>query len=122
MDRQSRQILQKTMRFLSLKGYQVLTEFALPNKKRVDIIAINSKKKIIIVEVKSNKKSLRVDKKWKHYLSYCNYFFFAVNGSLKLKDYSNNVGVIQNSQKGTKIVKKSNYKNISESKKKLFDF
>ena len=42
MDRQSRQILQKTMRFLSLKGYQVLTEFALPNKKRVDIIAINS--------------------------------------------------------------------------------
>ena len=57
MDKLSREILQKTMRFLSLKGYKVLSEFALPNKKRVDIIAINLKKEIIIVEVKSNKRN-----------------------------------------------------------------
>ena len=37
MDKSSRQIIQKTMQFLSLKGYKVLSEFALPNKKRVDI-------------------------------------------------------------------------------------
>ena len=45
MDQSSREILQKTMQFLYSKGYKVLSEFALPNKKRVDIIAINSKKK-----------------------------------------------------------------------------
>ena len=55
MDKLSRKISQKTMQFLSSKGYKVLSEFALPNKKRVDIIAINSKKEIIIVEVKSKK-------------------------------------------------------------------
>ena len=40
------------MRFLSTKGYKVLTEFALPNKKRVDIIGINLKKpmKVIALE------------------------------------------------------------------------
>ena len=45
MDKSSRKIQQKTMQFLILKGFKVLSEFALPNKKRVDIIAINSKKK-----------------------------------------------------------------------------
>ena len=46
MDKLSRKISQKTMQFLSSKGYKVLSEFALPNKKRVDIIAINSKKEM----------------------------------------------------------------------------
>ena len=83
MDKLSREILQKTMRYLSLKGYKVLSEFALPNKKRVDIIAINLKKEIIIVEVKSNKNDIKLDKKWKNYLNYCNYFYFACNDKLK---------------------------------------
>ena len=83
MDKLSRKTLQKTMQFLSLKGYKVLSEFALPNKKRVDIIAINLKKEIIIVEVKSNKKSITYDKKWKNYLNYCNYFYFACNEKLQ---------------------------------------
>ena len=38
MDKFSRDTLQKTMQFLSLKGYKVITEFALPNKKRVDLL------------------------------------------------------------------------------------
>ena len=88
MDKLSRKILQKTMQFLSLKGYKVLSEFALPNKKRVDIIALNLKKEIIIVEVKSNKTAIKLDKKWKNYLSYCNYFYFACNGNLKNISFS----------------------------------
>ena len=64
MDKSSRKIQQKTMQFLILKGFKVLSEFALPNKKRVDIIAINSKKEIIIVEVKSDKNGIKHDKKY----------------------------------------------------------
>ena len=64
MDKLSRKILQNTMRFLSAKGYRVLSEFALPNKKRVDIIGINLKKEIVIVEVKSNKKLIVIDDNW----------------------------------------------------------
>ena len=73
MDKSSRSIFKQTMRFFSKKGYQVLSEFSLPNKRRVDIIAINLKKEIIIIEIKSKKKDLNYDKKWKSYLNYCIY-------------------------------------------------
>ena len=122
MDKLSREIIQKTMQFLSLKGYKVLSEFALPNKKRVDIIAINLKRKIIIVEVKSNKKSLKYDKKWKNYLNYCNYFYFACNDKLKDFNFSENIGVIQNNSNNIKIIRKSKYKKLSENKKKQLIF
>tara|TARA_Y100000590_G_scaffold367596_1_gene427753 strand:- start:300 stop:767 length:468 start_codon:yes stop_codon:yes gene_type:complete len=117
MDKLSRKILQKTMQFLSLKGYKVLSEFALPNKKRVDIIALNLKKEIIIVEVKSNKTAIKLDKKWKNYLSYCNYFYFACNGNLKNISFSKNIGVIQENSKNVKIIKKSKYRNIPKNRK-----
>ena len=47
MDTKSRLILRNTMRFLANKGYQIISEFALPNKKRVDLIAINLKREIL---------------------------------------------------------------------------
>ena len=122
MDKLSRKIFQKTMQFLSLKGYKVLSEFALPNKKRVDIIAINSEKKIIIVEVKSNKNGIKNDKKWKNYLNYCNYFYFACNGKLKDLNFSKNIGLIQSSSNNIKITKKSKYKKLSENKKNKLIF
>ena len=119
MDKLSRKISQKTMQFLSSKGYKVLSEFALPNKKRVDIIAINSKKEIIIVEVKSKKNEVKTDKKWKNYLNYCNYFYFACNDKLKNFNFSKNVGVIQKKSNSIKIIKKSKYKKISQKRKNI---
>ena len=122
MDKLSRKILQNTMRFLSEKGYRVLSEFALPNKKRVDIIGINLKKEIVIVEVKSNKNGIKLDKKWKNYLNYCNYFYFACNGKLKDLNFSKNIGLIQSSSNNIKITKKSKYKKLSENKKNKLIF
>jgi len=116
MDKSSRKIQQKTMQFLILKGFKVLSEFALPNKKRVDIIAINSKKKIIIVEVKSDKNGIKNDKKWKNYLNYCNYFYFACNDKLEDFNLSKNIGIIQNKANSTKIIKKSKYKKLQKNK------
>ena len=94
MDKLSRKIMLNTMRFLSTKGYKVLTEFALPNKKRVDIIGINLKKEIVIVEVKSNKIGVKLDKKWKNYLNYCNYFYFACSEKINF-NLSKDIGIIQ---------------------------
>ena len=53
METKSRLILQNTMRFLSNKGYQVISEFALPNKKRVNLIALNLKKDILDANLKN---------------------------------------------------------------------
>ena len=122
MDQSSREILQKTMQFLYSKGYKVLSEFALPNKKRVDIIAINSKKKIIIVEVKSNKKDFKLDKKWKNYLNYCNYFFFASNEKFINFKFKSEVGLIEKKGNCIKITKKPKYNLISDRKKNSLIF
>ena len=122
MDKLSRKILQNTMRFLSEKGYRVLSEFALPNKKRVDIIGINLKKEIVIVEVKSNKNGIKLDKKWKNYLNYCNYFYFACNDKLEDFNLSKNIGIIQNKATSTKIIKKSKYKKLSKRRRRKLIF
>ena len=110
-----------TMRFLSTKGYKVLTEFALPNKKRVDIIGINLKKEIVIVEVKSNKNGIKLDKKWKNYLNYCNYFYFACSEKLNL-NFSENIGIIRNNCNKIEITKEPKYKKLPENKKNKLIF
>ena len=121
MDKLSRKILQNTMRFLSAKGYRVLSEFALPNKKRVDIIGINLKKEIVIVEVKSNKNGIKLDKKWKNYLNYCNYFYFACSEKLNL-NFSENIGIIRNNCNKIEITKETKYKKLPENKKNKLIF
>ena len=121
MDKLSRKIMLNTMRFLSTKGYKVLTEFALPNKKRVDIIGINLKKEIVIVEVKSNKNGVKLDKKWKNYLNYCNYFYFACSEKINF-NLSKDIGIIQNNSNKTQITKEPKYKKLPENKKNKLIF
>ena len=121
MDKLSRKILQNTMRFLSAKGYRVLSEFALPNKKRVDIIGINLKKEIIIVEVKYNKNGIKLDKKWKNYLNYCSYFYFACSEKFDFNS-SENIGIIRNNCNKIEITKQPKYKKLPENKKNKLIF
>ena len=121
MDKLSRKIMLNTMRFLSTKGYKVLTEFALPNKKRVDIIGINLKKEIVIVEVKSNKNGIKLDKKWKNYLNYCNYFYFACSEKFDF-NFSENIGIIRNNCNKIEITKEPKYKKLPENKKNKLIF
>ena len=117
MDTKSRLILRNTMRFLANKGYQIISEFALPNKKRVDLIAINLKREILIVEVKSNIKNLKIDKKWKKYLKYCNFFYFALNNYQKVINIKKNIGIIKTNNLKTEIIQKPKYNKISIKRK-----
>ena len=121
MDKLSRKIMLNTMRFLSTKGYKVLTEFALPNKKRVDIIGINLKKEIVIVEVKSNKIGVKLDKKWKNYLNYCNYFYFACSEKINF-NLSKDIGIIKYNSNKIQITKEPKYKKLPENKKNKLIF
>ena len=114
MDKSTRKILQKTMQLLISKGFKIITEFALPNKKRVDIIGINTKKEIVIVEVKSNKNNFKNDNKLKKYLKYCNYFYFSCNEEIKDICISKKVGIILYNSKNIEISRYSKYRKLSE--------
>ena len=124
MDRNSRIILRNTMRFLSNKGYKMITEFALPNKKRVDLIGINREKKVIIIEVKSNFMSIKKDKKWENYLNYCNLFYFALSEVPEKFKFKKKIGFIKSTRLETKIVKDCEYIKMKKLKKNkiIFNF
>ena len=68
------------------------------------------------IEVKSDKNGIKHDKKWKNYLNYCNYFYFACNDKLEDFNLSKNIGIIQNKASSTKIIKKSKYKKLQKNK------
>jgi hypothetical protein len=65
-------------RLLADHGYGTLTEFPLPNGRRVDVIGLSAAGDFAIVEVKSSIEDYRADRKWQEYLPFCERFFFAV--------------------------------------------
>ena len=59
-------------------GLGTVTEFPLPNSRRVDVIALDGAGEFAIVEVKSTPADFRADRKWLEYLPFCERFYFAV--------------------------------------------
>lgn len=59
-------------------GLVCLTEFRLPNGRRVDVAGLCRKGRLIFAEVKSCEADFAVDEKWDEYLGYCDGFYFAV--------------------------------------------
>ena len=64
-------------RLFETLGFATLREFKLPNKRRVDVIAMDSKGNFSIIEVKSTVGDYKTDNNWLDYLPYCQQFYFA---------------------------------------------
>lgn len=65
-------------RLFADEGLGPLTEFRLPNRRRVDVIGLDAGGDFSIVEVKISVADFRADLKWPDYLPYCDRFYFAV--------------------------------------------
>ena len=74
----TRSLTRGVCRMLTEEGYGPITEFRLPNRRRVDVIGLGSGAEFLIVEVKSSVADFRSDTKWQEYLPYCDRFYFAV--------------------------------------------
>ncbi len=74
----TRSLTRGVCRMLTEEGYGPITEFRLPNRRRVDVIGLGSGSEFLIVEVKSSVADFRADAKWHEYLPYCDRFYFAV--------------------------------------------
>jgi hypothetical protein len=82
------------VRLLASLDYRPLTEFPLPDGRRVDIAAIDPQGGFAIVEVKSSVSDFRADGKWYFYRGYCDVFFFAVDPAFPRELLPEDVGVI----------------------------
>lgn len=65
-------------RALAQRGFATLTEFALANGRRADLLALGRDGELVIVEIKSSVADFRADRKWPDYLDFCDRLYFAV--------------------------------------------
>jgi hypothetical protein len=65
-------------RMLTQQGFAALTEVALANGRRADLVALGRGGEIVIVEIKSSVADFRSDEKWPEYREFCDRFYFAV--------------------------------------------
>ena len=87
-------IVRGVVRLLASLDYRPLTEFLLPDGRRVDIAAVDARGGFAIIEVKSSLADFRADGKWCCYRNYCDVFFFAVDPTFSRELLPEDVGLI----------------------------
>ena len=103
-DRASR-IARSVRRLLAAAGYSTIEEMRLPDGRRVDVIALSSDGSIHVVEIKSSLADFRADRKWRHYLDYCDRLFFALDPDTPAHVIPDDVGLIVADEYGAQFIR-----------------
>lgn len=76
---QALQIARGVGRYFRLLDQAIISELALADGRRCDLMAINPRGFISIVEIKSCRADFCSDQKWADYRQWCDHFYFAVD-------------------------------------------
>lgn len=101
----TRGITRGVCRHLANTGHAVLTEFKLPNRRRVDVAALDPGGRVLIVEVKSALADYRADGKWREYLPWCDVFAFAVAETFPVDVLPHECGLLVADPWGAEVVR-----------------
>lgn len=74
-------------RLLLRHDYVGICEVPLANGRRADLMAVDGRGRIAIVEIKVSRADLLGDGKWRDYLDYCDYFYWAVPAGFALDPF-----------------------------------
>jgi hypothetical protein len=74
----ARELCRGTSRLLMQQGFAALSEVALANGRRADLLALGPDGEILIVEIKSSAADFRADRKWPDYRDFCDRLYFAI--------------------------------------------
>lgn len=99
------QIQRGVCRALRALGHAVVTELALANGRRADVVAISPGGDIWIVEIKSCLIDYRTDGKWPDYRPYCDRLYFAVASDFPRDVLPGEAGVILADRYGAELVR-----------------
>lgn len=75
-------------------GFASMTEAALKNGRRADVLALGTSGQFVIVEVKSGVADFAADAKWPDYTSYCDRFYFGVDADFPQHLIPDTIGLI----------------------------
>jgi hypothetical protein len=111
-------VVRGVSRMLLDRGYAPLSEFTLPNGRRLDVAAISDAGDIAAVEIKVSLADFRADEKWTEYLEYCDRYYFAVPEGFPLEILPDAHGLIVADKFGAAIVREAPHSPITAARRK----
>jgi hypothetical protein len=92
-------------RMLRARGFSSVTELALLDGRRADIVALGADGSLLIVEIKSSVADFRADHKWRNYAAYCDRLYFVIHPDLPAGIMPPDAGLIVADPYGAEIVR-----------------
>lgn len=111
-------ICRGVLRLFEGLGSVGLSEVTLPNRRRVDVMALGGQGEISVVEIKSSVNDFRTDGKWEEYLPYCDHFYFAVSQAFPQHLIPDEVGLIVADGFGGAVLRDAPYSKLSGARRK----
>lgn len=101
----ARELKHRVCAWLTSRGWATLDEVTLPNRRRLDVCAVDPYGGIVGIETKVAEGDLRQDFKWTDYLGYVDTLYFALPSHLPRAFVQTDVGLIVSDPKKTKLVR-----------------
>jgi hypothetical protein len=92
-------------RALRTLGHSVVTELALANGRRADVVALSPAGDVLIVEIKSCLLDFHSDGKWHEYLPHCDRLYFAVAPDFPHRVIPDRTGLMLADRYGAELVR-----------------
>ena len=86
-------------------AWAVLHEFALPNNRRADLLALRPDGGFACIEVKSGPRDFLTDGKWPDYREFCDALYFAVDDAFPLELLPGSTGLIVVSGREAEVIR-----------------
>ena len=100
-------------RQLRALGYSTVTELALLDGRRADVVAVNDQGEILIVEIKSSVADFRADQKWRDYRAHCDRLFFAIPEDMPAEIMPQDEGLMVADGFGAFVVREAAFRKIA---------
>lgn len=111
--------VRRGIQILSLQlGLSLLTEVALPNGRRADLIGFTRQGEIWIIEIKSSLADLKADHKWSDYRAFCDRLFFASHGDVALEHFPTDCGFMLADAFGGHVIREAPLTKMSAQRRK----
>ena len=79
------EIARGVRRLFRARGLSTVTELALIDGRRADIVALHPDGALTIVEIKSCVADFRADRKWPEYRAHCDQLYFAISANTRFR-------------------------------------
>jgi hypothetical protein len=105
-------------RALRALGHSIVTELALANGRRADVVALSGAGDIAIIEIKSCLLDYRSDGKWEDYLPFCDRLYFAVAADFPCEIIPASAGLLLADRYGAELVRDPVEERLSAARRK----